>query len=140
MKLNIVRLRENSRLPTKGTKGAAGLDLYVSSFALGSKTIVYSTGIALEIPQDNVGLLLPRSSIVKTGLRLSNSTGVIDSDYRGEIKVVMDIKDSEKDIYRVGERCAQLVIMPVSIISDINEVNELTATKRMSGAFGSTGR
>lgn len=141
MILKIVKLKRNSTLPTKGTDGAAGLDFYVNSFSLGQETVVYHTGIAMEIPQGYVGLLFPRSSIVKTGLRLANSAGVIDSDYRGEIKIVMDIKSgNNRSMYCVGERCAQMIIVPIPTIVNIKEVNELTATKRMDGAFGSTGK
>lgn len=140
MRLKIVKTQENVKTPVKGSDGAAGIDLHVHSAKINRNQIIYSTGIVAEIPENHVGLLFPRSSIFKSDLRLANSVGVIDSDYRGEIKVIMDIKpDHTRRVYKVGDRCAQLVIVPCAFITGIDIVDELTFTKRGQGGFGSTG-
>ena len=91
----------------------------------------------MAIPTGYVGLLFPRSSVTKTDLRLANCVGVIDSDYRGPIKVVFDRKG--KRSYNVGDRVAQLVIVPAPHL-DIIEVDELDDTDRGINGFGSTGK
>jgi dUTP pyrophosphatase len=100
-------------------------------------------GIALEIPEGFVGLVFPRSSIRKTKLQLSNSVGVIDSGYRGELqatfnKIITTIENQKND-YKVGDRVCQLMIIPHPTI-EFNEVNELSNTERGEGGFGSTGK
>lgn len=140
MRLKIVKTHDSVKTPVKGSDGAAGIDLYVHSAKINGDRIIYSTGIVAEIPENHVGLLFPRSSIFKSALRLANSVGVIDSDYRGEIKVIMDIiPHKPKKVYKVGDRCAQLVIVPCAFINGIDIVDELTFTKRGQGGFGSTG-
>ena len=99
--------------------------------------ISYGTGIALEIPKGFVGLVFPRSSIRKTDLILSNSVGVIDSGYRGEIQATFKRTGLTK--YAVGDRGAQIMIIPHPTI-EFNEVSELSNTERGEGGFGSTGK
>lgn len=99
--------------------------------------IEYGTGLAFEIPETHVMLIYPRSSISNKGLILSNSVGVVDSDYRGEVKFRFKwIKGSNK--YNVGDRVGQFMIIPRPII-DLEEVEELSTTERGDGGFGSTG-
>jgi len=100
--------------------------------------IEYGTGIAVEIPPGHVGLIFPRSSIFHTGLILTNSVGVIDSGYRGEIKAVFKAP-GHYDIYRIGERIGQLVIVPIPDV-EYEEADELSETERGTGGYGSTGR
>jgi len=140
MKLKFKKLHEQAVLPTHSRQGDAGLDLTtVSSLFNPSKgQEEHYYGIAVEIPEGNVGLLFPRSSINKHDVRLSNSVGVIDSSYRGEIKAVFDLKGSG-DSYTVGDRTAQLVIVPfVSCVTEWSE--SLTDTDRGQGGYGSTGK
>jgi dUTP pyrophosphatase len=97
----------------------------------------YGTGLAVEIPEGHVGLLFPRSSISNSGLILTNSVGVIDSGYRGEIKFrFKHIPDTA--YYKPGDRIGQLIVMPYPEI-DFQEVEELSSTERGEGGFGSSG-
>lgn len=142
-KLKFKKLNKNAVIPKQSTNGAAGLDLVATSLELVDKneTIVYSTGLAVEIPKGHVGLLFPRSSVYKTSLNLANSVGVIDEDYRGEIKAIFRrdvLKGIKEKMYNTGDRIAQLVIMSVPSF-DVEEVEELSNTERGEGAFGSTG-
>ena len=100
--------------------------------------LVYGVGLAVEIPEGMVGLVFPRSSIRQTDLFMANSVGVIDSGYRGEIIVTFNIKKGATRWYQVGDRIAQLVIMPVPLVKYV-EVDELSETERGIGGHGSTG-
>ena len=138
MKVRIKKLNENAVIPTYAKDGDAGMDLVITSIITRYEgDITYGFGIALEIPYGFVGLVFPRSSIRKTDLILSNSVGVIDSGYRGEIQATF--KRSGVYVYEVGDRGAQLIIIPHPII-EWNEVNELNNTERGEGGFGSTGK
>jgi len=150
MKVKIKRLKQGTKVPHYSTDGAAGLDFYAQDikyvyeeskhqYSLDKlKYLEYGTGIAIEIPPGHVGLMFPRSSITEKELSLGNSVGVIDSDYRGEIKFRFK-KDTafSTSEYKVGEKIGQLLIIPIPAI-ELLEVNELTDTKRSSGGFGST--
>ncbi len=119
------------------TPGSAGIDIAATGFTIGISTITYSLGLSMEIPDGYFGLLVPRSSIINKGLRMSNSVGIIDSDYRGEIKAVFDVYDPS-NIYQPGEYVCQLIILPVMKF-DLIETDELDETDRGDGGFGSTG-
>ena len=141
MEVNIKKLNESAVIPTYAKQGDAGLDLTAVSMDVidnkGSGYIEYGTGLAIEIPEGYVGLIYPRSSISKTGLILSNSVGVIDSGYRGEIKFRFKwVKDTDR--YNIGDRIGQLVVMPYPQVTLI-EKEELVETDRGDGGFGSTG-
>jgi dUTP pyrophosphatase len=144
MKVNIKKVHPNAVIPSYAKSGDAGMDLVATSIigeTLGS--ITYGLGIALEIPEGFVGLVFPRSSIRKTNLQLSNSVGVIDSGYRGELQAtfnkVQGIDNVERENYKVGDRVCQIIIIPFPPI-EFNEVNELSNTERGEGGFGSTGK
>ena len=142
MKVKIKKLFAESIMPVYAKPGDAGLDLIaVSKEVIDNNDcgyVEYGTGLAIEIPDNHVGLLFPRSSISKTGLILANSVGVIDSKYRGEIKVRFKaIPDTL--IYEVGEKVCQLIIIPYPEI-ELEEVEELSTTERNDGGFGSTGK
>lgn len=145
MKLKIKKLNKNATIPNYGTDFSAGLDLTATSekfFADGPVSYVeYGTGLSVEIPDGYVGLLFPRSSISSnTSLSLANSVGVVDSDYRGEIKLrFRNLMFGSGKKYNIGERVAQLVILPYPKIQ-IEEVDELNDTVRGSGGFGSTNK
>lgn len=144
MELKFKRLEDNAILPIRGTKGAAGIDLTCTKIdtvinEANQLMLVYHTGLAVEIPAGYVGLLIPRSSIWKKSLWLTDNVGVIDSDYRGEIMAVMKATtDAIPAVYHKGERFCQLVIVPVPEY-EITEVSELTPTERGDCGFGSTG-
>ena len=136
MKVKIKKLHEEAVIPSYAKNGDAGMDLTavnVTSDELGHLT--YHTGLAIEIPPWHVGLLFPRSSVYKTGQRLTNCVGVIDSGYRGEIMMKYSIGS---ECYQIGDRVGQLIIMPYPRI-DFKEGDALTQTDRDKGGYGSTG-
>ena len=142
MKVNIKKLVESAVIPNYTKIGDAGMDLTATSkWYDDDNNVCYGTGIAMEIPKGYVGLVFPRSSNAKQDLILSNSVGVIDSGYRGEItfkfKLVED-RHLAKD-YNVGDRVGQIIIMPYPKI-EFNEVEELSETERGCGGYGSSGR
>ena len=137
MKLNIKKLNKNAVIPTYAKEGDAGMDLVITDIKGENKyDITYGFGISIEIPEGFMGLVFPRSSIRKTDLVLSNSVGVIDSGYRGEIQVTF--KKTGLNKYEIGDRGVQLIIIPHPSI-EFQEVGELTNTERGEGGFGSTG-
>lgn len=140
--LKIKKLNDNAVIPQYAKEGDAGLDLTATSKVWNSelRTYTYGTGLALEIPQGYVGLLFPRSSIYKTPLTLANSVGVIDSGYRGEVKVNFKATTQAIFEYQEGDRIAQLIVMPYPKVEEIVVVDELSDTSRGEGGFGSTGK
>ena len=144
MEIRIKKLNENATLPTYGSAEAAGADLYACLSEpvtiQPGETAWISTGLALEVPKGCAGLVYARSSLgVKRGLAPANKVGVIDSDYRGEIKVVLLNHGKQAQTVTHGERIAQFVITPV-LTPAYQEVSELTDTDRGVGGFGSTGK
>lgn len=141
MNVNIKKLNENVTIPKYAKESDAGMDLVATSIKENTTfQITYGLGIALEIPEGFVGLIFPRSSIRNTELILSNSVGVIDAGYRGELQATF-IKTNGLDslAYKVGDRVCQLIIITHPII-EWNEVKELNNTERGEGGFGSTGK
>lgn len=145
MKIRYRLLSENAKVPTRGSTEAAGWDLYVTDYEeLPGNLIRYSTGLSIEIPRGYVGLIFPRSSIFKLPLALSNAVGVIDSDYRGEIKFVFRRLPKElnnlfdPDRYKIGERAGQLVVVKHEEL-EFEEAQSLSETDRGGAGFGSTG-
>ena len=144
MELKFKRLKDRAVLPIRGTKGAAGIDLTCTDIttALNEANqlmLVYHTDLAVEIPEGYCGLLVPRSSIWKKSLWLTDNIGILDSDFRGEIQAYMKATtDVVPAIYKPGERFCQLVIVPVPDYT-ITEAENLTETERGDGGFGSTG-
>lgn len=150
MQIKFKKLRKDAVPPKRSTSGAAGFDLTVNSIDYSYEFVKCYSGIAMEIPPGYVGLLFPRSSICDRALRLSDSVGVIDSDYRGELTAVFDIQRDNwswlndifpirRSFYKIGERFAQLVIVPVPEVEYV-EADELSATERGAGGYGSTGK
>ena len=143
MQVKIKKLKPNAVIPTYAKPGDGGMDLVATSIILETSTqITYGLGVALEIPDGFVGLVFPRSSIRNTDLTLSNSVGVIDSGYRGELqatfKKIQGISNNALDNYKAGDRIAQIMIVPHPYII-FHEVEELSNTERGEGGFGSTG-
>lgn len=147
MKLYVKKLDDCAIVPTYGSAGAAGADLYSlpapsgeDTTLLPGETKLIHTGIAAAIPEGYVGLVCARSGLAtKRGLAPANKVGVIDSDYRGEIMVALHNHSQEPKTIENGERVAQLVLVPY-ISADFDEVDELSDTVRGEGGFGSTGR
>lgn len=139
MKVRFKKLSDSAVLPSYAKPGDAGLDLTATKVInSGERFITYGTDLAVEIPEGFVGLIFPRSSIRKTDLILSNSVGVIDSGYRGEIQFTFKKKGFESIAYHEGERIGQLVIIPYPQI-EVEQAMELSETERGEGGFGSTG-
>ena len=141
MKVRIKKLNENAVTPTYAKDGDAGMDL-VATRIISNTTfdVSYGTDLAMEIPNGFVGLVFPRSSIRKYELTLSNSVGIIDSGYRGEIQATFKKTNGLDSLaYKVGDRIAQIMIIPHPPI-EFNEVAELSDTERGEGGFGSTGK
>lgn len=140
MKVKIKRLTPNSVIPSYAKMGDAGLDLTaVSKTKDDSGNVVYGTGLAFEIPQGYVGLVFPRSSNAKKDLWLTNSVGVIDSGYRGEVMFKYRPVSFKEREYAVGERIGQLIIMPYPHI-EFEEADELSESERSTGGYGSSGK
>lgn len=140
-----IKLAPGATAPKQATPGSAGYDLHAHiedniPFAIThKKTQTIHTGVSVAIPEGYVGLITPRSSLGKRGLALANTVGVIDSDYRGEILLVVT-NHSEKPVnVRQGDRIAQLLLVPV-FNPALEVVDELPGTVRGLGGFGSTGR
>lgn len=145
MELKIKRLNPKAKLPTRGTPGSAGMDLYACiedsvTIAPGELRII-PTGIAIALPdKGHAAFLYARSGLgVKHGICLSNGVGVIDSDYRGEVCAGLCNVSDKPYTVEPFERIAQMVIAPV-IIPEIIETDELDDTERGGSGFGSTGR
>lgn len=144
MLVKIKKLNDNAIIPTYGSLGAAGADLYALTDGAVSiesdATVLIGTGVAMEIPEGYVGLIFARSGLsTKQGLAPANKVGVIDSDYRGEIKVPLFNQSKETRIIESGERIAQIAIVPF-VQAQFSECDELDDTNRGTGGFGSTGR
>jgi len=139
MRIEVKKLSEEAVIPTRANSGDAGLDLTATSMTFTEDYIEYGTGLAFEIPEGYVGLIFARSSISKMAHSVANAVGVIDACYRGEVKIRMRYKkDRALEWYKVGDRVAQLVVMPCWP-GNLVEVNELSKTDRGSGGFGSSG-
>ena len=142
--VRVKKLHPNAKLPTYGSPEAAGADLYAcleEAVTIQPGEVYWvPTGIALEVPKGCAGLVYARSSMgAKRGLAPANKVGVVDSDYRGEIKVVLLNHSKIPQTINPGERVAQFVITPV-LQPVYQEVEELTDTDRGVGGFGSTGK
>jgi dUTP pyrophosphatase len=141
--LPIARLNPDAVLPARAHDGDAGLDLYACEAAHigpGERWSV-GTGIAVEIPAGHAGLVLPRSGLAKKhGITLVNSPGLIDSGYRGEIRVLL-LNTDPAETFRVvaGDRIAQLMIAPIALAEPV-EAPSLAESTRGEGGFGSSGR
>jgi len=144
MIVKVKKLDERATLPTYGSAYAAGADLYAlvegESLAIAAgETVLVRTGLSVEIPEGYVGLIYARSGLAtKKGLAPANKVGVIDSDYRGEVKVALFNQSGKEQTVLAGERVAQLVIAPYLAV-EYREAEELSDTARGAGGFGSTG-
>lgn len=143
MKLKIKKLSPDATIPTYGTEESAGFDLYASEGKCifpGGRTLV-STGIALDIPKGFEVQVRPRSGLaIKSGITVLNAPGTIDSDYTGEVKVMLINLSTETYYLLKGDRIAQGILSMVADQVTFEEVEDITKdTTRGSGGFGSTG-
>lgn len=150
MKVRFKKLNPQAATPKRAHDTDAGFDLTAVSkaFDRAHGCIIYGTGIAVEIPSGHMGLVFPRSSIADHAQHLTNSVGVIDAGYRGEIKakfcptvapIIAEQGQGAEMYYNVGERIAQLIILPIPDI-EFEEVDELSTSDRGIGGYGSTGK
>jgi dUTP pyrophosphatase len=142
VKVSIKKLSPNAIIPTYSKDGDAGMDLTAVSKEITDDYISYKTGLSFEIPKGYVGLLFPRSSNSKKDLLLTNSVGVIDSGYRGEVelrfKTILNGKLENISTYNVGDRVGQIMILPYPKIQFV-ETDKLSESERGDGGFGSSG-
>ena len=139
MKIKIKKISPDAKIPSYAKSGDAGMDLTCIGWKTTETYVEYDTGLAMEIPEGHVGFLFPRSSVSKTNLVLANCVGVVDSGYRGPVK--LRFKELQGPIggrYKTGDRVGQIIIMPIPNF-EFEEVDELTETNRGEGGFGSTG-
>ncbi|MGN0798035.1 MAG: dUTP diphosphatase [Christensenellales bacterium] len=144
VRVKIKKLFSDAVVPTYGTNNSAGADLYAyldkSEEIKPGESKFISTGVCMEIPEGLVGLVYARSGLAcKQGLAPANKVGVIDSDYRGEVKVVLHNHSSETRVVENGQRIAQIVFAPY-VFGDFEVVDQLQDTARGEGSFGSTGK
>ena len=143
MQLPVVKMKEEATLPSRAHAGDAGLDLYSCEAAHvgpGERWSV-GTGVGVEIPEGHAGLVLPRSGLAREhGIALVNAPGLIDSGYRGELRVLL-LNTDPAETFRVepGDRIAQLVLTPI-VLAEPVEAAALTESSRGTGGFGSSGR
>lgn len=136
--MKAMRIHENAILPSRATAGSAGYDLFaLEELCIQPRTVVTCrTGIALEIPEQHYGRVAPKSSLALWGLDVL--AGVIDSDYRGEIKILLTSVSNLDVFIQKGQACAQLILEKIST-PDVIEAN-LSSTDRGQGGFGSTSK
>ena len=142
--INVVKLKKDAVIPTRGSDKAAGYDLYACTkepvIIHPHKTVKIGTGLAMELPNGYFGAIYARSGLAtKQGLRPANAVGVCDEDYRGEYIVALHNDTDDIQIVNPKERIAQLVLHRYDDFH-FNEVDELSDTERGSGGFGSTGK
>lgn len=143
MKVKIKKLHPNAVIPRRMRPGDAGLDLtcverYYDEY---THTFQYEFGIAIQLEPGYFGMIVPRSSIYKYNLTLSNSCGILDENYTGELKAFFrcNVDNFKKaNVYNIGDRIAQLIVLPYPLY-DIEEVTELSDTNRGVNGFGSSG-
>ncbi len=144
MNIKVKKLTETATLPTRGSQYAAGYDLYAdlseAVLIAPGETKMIRTGLAMELPEGYFGAIFARSGLaIKEGLRPGNCVGVVDSDYRGEFMIGLHNDSAETRTIEVGERIAQLVVMPFLPV-EFEETENLSETVRGEGGFGSTGK
>lgn len=148
MNIKFKKIDKDVKTPFRASDGAACFDLYAHTMKYDRNYIEYDTGVCFEIPENYVGLVFPRSSISKlpSSVFLRNHVGVIDSDYRGSIKLryssegfvhFVSTKGQDYNLYRVGDAVGQIMFLPIPEI-ELQESDELSDTNRGSGGFGST--
>lgn len=142
--INVKKLNNLAKMPSRGSSGAAGFDLYAATDSIidiaPHSTMKIDTGLSFELPEGTFAGIFARSGIAtKRGLRPANCTGIIDNDYRGPVIVALHNDTDEIQSIEPGERIAQMILLPF-VSMNFNEVNELSDTARGEGGFGDSGR
>lgn len=140
--MQIVAIHKGFIMPTKGSNSAGAYDIYMpeAGIANGGSQLI-GLGFSAAVPPNHVALLLPRSSTgAKHGLELNNTCGVIDADYRGEWKAAIRTKSGIPLVWEAGDRLIQFLLVPVNCLEVLELVDELDATDRSTGGFGSSGK
>lgn len=144
--MDVKLFHKNALIPTKAHTGDAGWDLYVAEKEDRDTTLWVNFGVGFDIPEGVVGLVFPRSSVVKTNLTLANCVGVIDPGYKGSVSAVFDVEIRHitafepPPSYEVGDRAAQIVFVPLHVVDKMHEVSSLGNSDRGDGGFGSSGK
>ncbi len=138
MLLRFIRLTKDAKQPTKAHTQDAGFDIYCTSVKKEKRYLDYKTGICVDIPKGYVGLLFPRSSVTNKDMILGNCVGVVDSGYTGELSFRYKSLGEGNDVYSIGDRVGQLVIIELPSVK-LKEVRTLSKTKRGSKGYGSSG-
>ena len=140
MQVKVKLLNEDAKVPTKATPGSACYDIYttISRGLWGMEVYAFPTGLAFELPGGYEMEIRPRSGLALEGLVIANSPGTLDSDYRGELKILLQNLSGKYLMIEKGERIAQVKINKVVPI-EFKVVEDLTETKRGEGGFGSSG-
>lgn len=136
-----IKLIQNGKMPVRMTGGACAFDCWARAYdpIPEFRQIRYWLGFSLEVPEGFAALILPRSSICKTSMRMANGVGLIDRDFRGEVSAVFDVIGDGNLLYGIGERVAQMIIVPAPLFQ-LEQVDELSETGRGNGGYGSTER
>ena len=142
MNIKIKKLDSKAVIPAYANPGDAGMDVYATSMKFTEDYIEYGTGLSFEVPEGYVMLIFPRSSISNKDLVLTNSVGVLDSGYRGELrfrfKKLREAGKLRMDLYNPGDKIGQIMIIPYPTI-EFEEVESLSDSVRGVGGFGSSG-
>lgn len=142
MTIKFKKLHKDAKAPTQGKEGDACWDITCVDVTVGEEEryLVYKTGLAIEIPEDHVGLIFPRSSLSNHDMWMANHVSVIDPGYRGEVTIRMKLAGTIEGpkIYQTGDRIVQMMIIPRPFL-EWKEVEELSTTQRGTGGYGSTG-
>ncbi len=139
LKVKIKKLNENAVIPRYAKIGDAGMDIVATGkHHTNNNRVVYDTGLAVEVPEGHFMMLVPRSSIFKQDMYLTNHCGIVDSGYRGEIKFIFKMDGSHTFTYEVGDRIGQLIILPYPTV-EFEEVTQLSESVRGDSGFGSSG-
>lgn len=137
MKIKIKKLHPDAKIPFYAKPGDAGMDVFAVTREEKEKFLEYGTGLSFELPENHTMLVFARSSITNKDLILANHVGILDSGFRGELK--MRFRKTGKDIYEIGDKIGQIIIIPFPKI-DFEETSELSMnTARGTNGFGSTG-
>ena len=137
MKLKIKKINSEAKIPHYANPDDAGMDVYAISKEVKERFIEYGTGLSFEVPEGHMMLVFPRGSLSNKDLILANHVGVLDSGYRGELK--LRFRKIGDDVYEIGDKIGQIIIVPFPKV-EFEEVDELSETGRGSGGFGSTGK
>lgn len=143
IKLTIKKTHPDAKIPTYATPGSAGADMYSveEGTIYPSQTAIVDCGFAIQLPEGYEAQIRPRSGLaLKNGITVLNAPGTVDSDYRGSMKVILH--NTSQNIFTItkGMRIAQMIVAPVTIVSEFNVVEELDETARGTGGFGSSGK